>query len=148
MRFITLATLFTAALATPLTRRSTEVVWTNDAGLVRNHDDSLASASFTLHTDAAGDSFGCSTGANANPSLVDPKYYPCDKEGYSFRFIERVTYGRFKFSIVHQTSAFAGLMGNMTIGCNGSNFISCSQVGKASTTLCSDLTKCGDVSDN
>jgi len=105
MRFITLATLFTAALATPLTRRSTEVVWTNDAGLVRNHDDSLASASFTLHTDAAGDSFGCSTGANANPSLVDPKYYPCDKEGYSFRFIERVTYGRFKFSIVHQTSA-------------------------------------------
>lgn len=105
MQFVILAAFFAATMATPLTRRAdTEVVWTNNAGIMRNRDDSVASITFTLHSETTGESFGCTTGANANPSFDDPKFYYCDKKEYFFRYIERVNYGRFKIAIDHQTS--------------------------------------------
>ncbi|CAI6299030.1 unnamed protein product [Periconia digitata] len=145
--FTTLLAATAAVSASPLTRRTnTEVVWTNTAGIVRNGDD-VASISFTLHSDTSGNSTYCTTGANANPSMDDPKFYSCEAEEYAFRYVERVAYGRFKIALVHQTSAFAGLQGNMTIGCNGSNSIACDQVGKATATLCSD-DSCGQSAGN
>ncbi|PVH94912.1 hypothetical protein DM02DRAFT_675863 [Periconia macrospinosa] len=139
MQFLTLATLFAAtAIASPLAARSTELVSTSDAVIVRNSDESVASISFTLSLDSTGETTGCTTGADANPDVNDPKFYYCDKKEYFFRYNEQVGYARFKLALVHQTSAFGGLQGNMTIGCNGPLPKVCSQVGKAEATLCSD----------
>ena len=105
MQLLTLTTLLTTALATPLLPRgvTTESVTADAGNIVRisSANDEPASISFTLSSATTGTSTYCTTGAGANPQINGP-LYECEDKAYTFRYVEHVAYPRYKVAVYHQ----------------------------------------------
>ncbi|KAH8726184.1 hypothetical protein GQ44DRAFT_705907 [Phaeosphaeriaceae sp. PMI808] len=144
MKFATIASLFAAtALAAPAVMGSTENITVIDGTFRRNSNEELIGMSFSFLTENNPDRIKCSTN-----TIAQPKLYECESPEYTFGLIAQPAYARFKVTIYHQTSPFAGLNGNVTMSCNGPLFTVCSLKGFPKTVLCSDLNTCGNLSDN